>query len=174
MEETMRRSFSLPILLPLLVYGCTPSPSANLEANKQLIEQFTEVINSANWDALDTLLVDDFRRHSQATAGPAVESREAFKELQKGFYAIMPDQRVDGELVVAEGDFVAMYATYSGTMTGPMGEFQPTGRSAESKFLSIFRIEDGKIAELWVEWDNLAMLTQLGLFPPPATPSPAD
>ncbi|NIT61864.1 MAG: ester cyclase, partial [Aliifodinibius sp.] len=27
--------------------------------------------------------------------------------------------------------------------------------------------EEGKIAELWVEWDNLAMLQQLGHYPPP-------
>jgi len=25
---------------------------------------------------------------------------------------------------------------------------------------------------LWVEWDNVAMLTQLGLFPPPVPESP--
>jgi predicted ester cyclase len=38
----------------------------------------------------------------------------------------------------------------------------------ESKFLSIFRLEEGKIAELWVEWDNVAILKQLGYFPTPA------
>ncbi len=42
-----------------------------------------------------------------------------------------------------------------------------TGKPVALKFLSIFRIEDGRIAELWVEYDNVAMLTQLGLFPPP-------
>jgi predicted ester cyclase len=46
-----------------------------------------------------------------------------------------------------------------------MGDFPATGNRVESKFLAIFRIEEGKIAELWVEWDNVAMLTQLGLFP---------
>ena len=30
------------------------------------------------------------------------------------------------------------------------------------------RRSEGKIAELWVEWDNLAFLKQLGHFPPPA------
>ncbi len=29
--------------------------------------------------------------------------------------------------------------------------------------------EAGKIAELWVTWDNLAGLAQLGLIPPPET-----
>ena len=34
----------------------------------------------------------------------------------------------------------------------------------------VFRIEDDKIAEIWVTWDNVAGLTQLGLLPPPPSP----
>ena len=48
-----------------------------------------------------------------------------------------------------------------------MGPFPATGKKADLKYLGILRIEDGKIAEMWVEWDNLAMLTQLSHFPPP-------
>lgn len=62
---------------------------------------------------------------------------------------------------------VAARFTYTGTQTGPMGEFPATGQRVEAPFLAIFRLEAGQVAELWVEWDNLAMLTQLGLFPPP-------
>ena len=97
-----------------------------------------------------------------------MKSREGFKKLQQSFLVSMPDQEITLEMVVAEGDKVAAYATYSGTMTGPMGEFPATGRSLTSKFLAIFRIEEGRIAELWIEMDNLAMLTQLGLSPAPA------
>jgi hypothetical protein len=34
-------------------------------------------------------------------------------------------------------------------------------------FIGILRIEDGKVVEIWVEWDNLNTLSQLGHFPPP-------
>jgi len=78
--------------------------------------------------------------------------------------ASIPDQRVTIQQLIAEGDRVAALATYSGTQTGPMGELPATGRAFESPFLSIFRIEARQIAELWVEWDNVYMLTQLGLF----------
>jgi len=83
----------------------------------------------------------------------------------------MPDQKVVNEMLIAEGDKVAAYATYSGTQTGPMGGFPATGKSVNFKFLGFFRIEEGRIAEIWVEWDNLNMLTQLGLFPPQVVPS---
>jgi steroid delta-isomerase-like uncharacterized protein len=146
-------------------------PSERLEANKDLVNRFTAALNSADWKALDELLTEDFSRHCQATPGVPVSSREEFKRLQESFLVSMPDQHVTVEMLIAEGDKVAAYATYSGTQTGPMGEFPATGKSAESKFLAIFRIADGRIAELWVEYDNLAMLSQLGLLPAPAAPS---
>jgi predicted ester cyclase len=48
-----------------------------------------------------------------------------------------------------------------------MGPFPPSGKPLEIPFLGILRIEDGKIAEIWVEWDNLSALTKLGHLPPP-------
>jgi steroid delta-isomerase-like uncharacterized protein len=148
--------------------ACMPSPTAQLEANKDLVRRFTEALNTANWDALEELVTEDFSRHSQATAGPQVNSREEFIQLQESFLATFPDQLVTLERLIAEGNEVAALATYSGTHTGPMGEYPATGRPVESTFLGLFRIEAGRIAELWVEWDNVAMLTQLGLFPPPS------
>jgi predicted ester cyclase len=62
---------------------------------------------------------------------------------------------------------VAFWGTFSGTQEGQMGPFPPTGRRLVSEIGGMFRIEAGNIAELWVTWDNLAGLVQLGLFPPP-------
>ncbi len=66
-----------------------------------------------------------------------------------------------------QGKYVAVRASYGGTQRGPFGPFPATGRRVDIEFLGMLRIEDGRIAEMWVEWDNLNILTQLGLFPPP-------
>jgi steroid delta-isomerase-like uncharacterized protein len=161
-------TLALSSLVAAVAVGCAPSPTAQLEANKDLVRRFTQALNTANWDALDELVTEDFSRHSQATAGPQVNSREEFIQLQESFLVSFPDQRVTIEKLIAEGDEVAALATCSGTLTGPMGEYAATGRSVEITFLSIFRIDAGRVAELWVEWDNVAMLMQLGLFPPPS------
>jgi len=155
------------VVLVALLVGCGSPTTTQLEANKDLVQRFGEATNAADWDALSELLTEDFTRHSQATAGPQVNSRAEFIQLQESFLVSFPDQRITPLKVIAEGDEVAVLATYSGTHTGPMGEVPATGRSVESTFLAVFRIEAGRIAELWVEWDNVAMLTQLGLFPPP-------
>ena len=164
------RPFTPQQLLAWLVVlsGCTGPGSTNLEANKELVRQFTVAANAADWDALADIVADDFHRHSAATAGPPVTSRDEFVQLQEGFLVSFPDQQVKVRQLVAEDDYVAALATYSGTQTGPMGDVPATGKAVSAPFLALFRIEAGKIVELWVEWDNMAMLTQLGLAPPPA------
>lgn len=156
----------------MLAWGCAPDPTVQLEANKELVRRFGDATNAADWEAVASMVAEDLQRHSMATAGPPVTSREQFIQLQESFLVSFPDQSVTIHDMVAEGDRVAIRATYAGTHTGPMGEIPPTGKAVESPFLAMFRIESGRIAELWVEWDNVAMLTQLGLFPPP--PPPAD
>ena len=47
-----------------------------------------------------------------------------------------------------------------------------TGKSVNGPFIAFFRIDSEKVAELRVEWDNVALLNQLG-FPPPESPHKA-
>lgn len=163
-----QKNLTIIIILAMIVFGCGPSVSERLQINKDLVNQMTIAVNTADWETFDELLTPDFRRHCQATPDVQVSSRDEFKKLQKSFRVSMPDQKITNEILIAEGDKVATYSVYSGTQTGPMGDIPVTGKSVEFKFISILRIEEGRIAELWVEWDNLNMLTQLGLFPPPA------
>ena len=164
------RSFTPQLLLVCLgaVVGCSSTDSTNLEANKELVRRFTAASNAADWDALVGIVADDFNRHSAASPGPPVTSRDEFVQLQESFLVSFPDQRVTVQRLVAQDDFVAALATYSGTHTGPMGQIPATGKAVSVPFLAMFRIEAGEIVELWAEWDNMIMLTQLGLAPVPA------
>ncbi len=156
------------LLLAVLFIGCGPSDQERLEANKNLVRQMGATIAAADWDALDALVTEDLHRHSQATTVmPEITSRQEFKRFEQALHTSFPDMQVTYEMMVAEGDKVAAYATFTGTNTGPIGERPATGRAVEVKFLAMFRIEDGQIAEIWVEWDNVSRLTQLGLFSPP-------
>lgn len=150
----------------LTLSGCSPSPDAQLQANKELVRRFIAATNAADWEGLTPLVSEDLVRHSAATPGPTITSRDAFIQLQKSFLQSFPDQKVTVQQMIAEDDRVAVLATYSGTQTGPMGELPASGKRVEAPFLGILRIQDGRIAEMWVEWDNMAMLQQLGVTPP--------
>jgi steroid delta-isomerase-like uncharacterized protein len=149
--------------------GCAQPPGAAEEANKALVNRFGEALNARNFDAVRELLTPDFVRHSQATANVSVANAEQFIDYLKADAAAFPDSRQTLEHVVAEGDLVAFWVRYEGTQEGPMGPFPPSHKRMRLDSSGLFRIHDGKLAELWVTWDNLAALTQLGYFPPPGT-----
>lgn len=167
-EDAVRQIVKAGLLLLAAVFtACGVSDERQLEANKNLVREFAARIDAGDWEALDELVTKDIRRHSRATtARPEISSREEFKQHEQARNTPWPDGRVTYEMMLAEGNMVAAYATFTGTNNGPLGQFSATGRPVETKFLAMFRIEEGKIAEIWVEWDNIAVLSQLGLYPP--------
>ncbi len=78
-----------------------------------------------------------------------------------------PDRNEKIKFMVAEGDKVAFLTIGTGTNTGKIGELPPTGKSVTVQNLTVHRIdENNHIAETWILWDNVAFLSQLGLYPP--------
>ncbi len=138
----------------------------SLESNKSLFNRFGEALNTRNFAAVRDLLTPDFIRHCQATPDVVIKNREQFIEYLKMDDAVFPDSRQTAELVVAEGDLVAFWLKYEGTQKGKMGPFPPSNKRMQLDVGGVFRVRDGKFAELWITWDNLTSLAQLGHFPP--------
>jgi hypothetical protein len=68
--------------------------------------------------------------------------------------------------LVAEGDKVAKHWTFSGTHKGEFGGIPPTGKQVTLELaLSIYRFTEGKIAEIWMSYNALLMMQQLGKSP---------
>ena len=162
-----RICFLLAVMAFLLcVIACTPSAVKQAEKNKQLFIRGVEAINDRNWEALDDLIAPNYVRHCQATPDVKITSLEDFKQFLKQDAATFPDSRMTIQYLVAEGNLVAFYCTYVGTQTGQMGPFPASNRQMTLEFAGVHRVENGKLAETWLTWDNLAALTQLGHFPP--------
>jgi len=121
-----------------------------------------KAINDRDLDRLSHLIAEDVVRHSAATAGVSITNLEDFKAFLQTDFAAVPDSMISIDVIFGNSEYVAMRATYSGTQTGVMGPFPPSGKKVELPFVGILRIRDGKISEMWVEWDNVLMLTQLG------------
>ena len=164
------RALIATALTVLLAVGCAPSDDPQLETNKEIVRRNAEAINARDLPGIDATMAPGLVRHSQATPGPDMTSLDEFKAFLETDWASFPDSRITITRMVAEGDLVAIWGTYAGTQAGPMGPFPATNRPLSLDISGIFRIEDGKIAEIWVVWDNLAGLTQLGLAPEPPAP----
>ena len=160
-------------LSPLIVLAalCSTSCVAGEAENIRVATAMVEAINSRDLDRLDALVATDIVRHSAATQGVVVTNLGEFKDFLRADFAGVPDSVITIDIVFGNSEYVALRAVYSGTQTGEVGPFPPSNKHVELPYLGILRFANGKIAEMWVEWDNVLMLSQLGHFPPPGCES---
>ena len=153
------------VLALVLVYG---SPCRAEENNNvQVVKDMIAAVNNRNLDVLDAYISQDIIRHSGATPNVKVSNIDEFRDFLKSDFAVASDSVQELDIIFGSGEYVALRARYIATQTGPMGPFPASGKKMILPFMAILRFSDGKIAEMWVEWDNLNALTQLGHFPPP-------
>jgi steroid delta-isomerase-like uncharacterized protein len=146
---------------------------SQIENGKRVVCAFVRAINAQDWMAVERLVASSFVRHSYAA--PAVRSREDLVRYLRSEYETFPDARETIEDMIAEGGKIAVRHRFTGTQTGPMGSYPPSGRSMTAEYIAVYRIEGDAIVEAWVEWDNLNGLAQLGHYPAVAQPgAPAD
>jgi steroid delta-isomerase-like uncharacterized protein len=154
------------ILLVTTLICLVPCYAGEAE-NTRIVRTMVEAINDRDLDRLDSVVAADLVRHSAATAGVNITSLEAFKSFLRTDFAAVPDSVIDIDIIFGNDEYIGVRATYTGTQSGPMGPFPPSGKRVELPYLGILRLADGKISEMWVEWDNIYMLTQLGHLSPP-------
>lgn len=134
------------------------------EGNEALVRRFVaDVWNGGNLDALSDLATDDFVAHHLGASRD--RDRDAFREFHGGLLAAVPDLTHAIEDVVADGDDLVLYLTVSGTPERQYGALAPTGESFEGPCFQKYRVEDGRVAELWALPNAMGMLRDLGIFP---------
>lgn len=89
--------------------------------------------------------------------------------LMDSFRTAFPDLAVQVHAIVAEADRVVLRGSWSGTQSGAVLGIPATGKTVQVKEIHAFHVIDGQIAEHWVAMDQLGMLQQLGVLPPPPT-----
>jgi len=139
-----------------------------VDDNKKLVRRFMEdALNKKNLSLLKELCAPNYTWHGEAspTSRNDVIGLEAFTRSVAEFTDAMPDLRIAIEDMIAEGDRIAVRYTESGTHTGAtfLG-LPPTGKYLAWSVISIFRVENGKLAEEWFNEDALGVWKQLGLL----------
>jgi steroid delta-isomerase-like uncharacterized protein len=135
----------------------------SIEGNKSIVRRIVaEVWNRANLDAADELFAANFTRNGEKSLGP-----EGVKAIMSGVTAAMPDLEYTIDDLIAEGDKVVVRWFARGTHTGEwqrpgMGLLAPTGRQITLRAMNLFRIDDGKAAEVWEFGDSIGFLRQIG------------
>jgi predicted ester cyclase len=135
------------------------------EADKAVVGRFfEEAINHRRYEVIDELVASDFVLHS-ALLGE-VHGGDAYKQSVLGLLNPCPDFRATVEdLIGAEHYTVATRLTYRGTDTGGFVRgHAATGKRFEFGAIYIWRLSNGKLAELWQEADRVRLMQQLGIL----------
>ena len=142
-------------------------PVMTAEENKEVATQFLEAVNSGD-DAAAADLTAEGITHRAPAKGERQGDAEGFLQGQR---ASFPDATMTIDLLVAEGETVAAYVTWSGTLQGETATFSgqevsiPEGqRDAEWVGTIFFQIECAKITEVWPVIDRLGLMMDLGVI----------
>ena len=138
---------------------------------KAVLEEAIELWNTGDREGWAALYHDDVEW--EAPGGSRISGLVDLKV--KYFDALLeaaPDRLSVVDALFAEGNLVAEEGRYTGTHTGtwrsPEGvEIPATGKSLDFPFGAIFRVENDKIASVRLYYDQIDVLTQLGLMPVP-------
>ncbi|MDQ3895500.1 MAG: ester cyclase [Actinomycetota bacterium] len=132
----------------------------------QAAKQFIDALNAHD----ETRIREGYAENVvfEAPGGIRMEGRDAATEYAMSFVRAFPDVRLAVANQVEGGDWVAFEITFEGThqdtLEAPAGAIPATNRRITGKGAEFIRIEDGKVAEEHLYFDQVEFLTQLGVM----------
>ena len=120
---------------------------------------FDEVWNKGNVGEAEAFLGPEFVSHN--TLDVRIVGPHEYGRAVTDFRVAFPDFRTTLEDVLVDGDRVVVRGTDRGTHLGDFMGFPASGREVTTTWIEIFRMENGKAAEGWLESDSARLRNQL-------------
>ena len=133
-------------------------------------ERWIASFNAHDEEAISSLWTDD-----AVFEGPGdvrLEGRDACVGYVRAWLNAFPDARLVVHRRIDSDPYVVYQFTFEGTheaaLQGPTGDIPATGRRLAGRGTEIVRVENGVAAEASLYYDQVQLLTQLGLMSEPA------
>jgi predicted ester cyclase len=144
--------------------GCSTSTSKDAIAARQLLDQYViEFWIKRDTTALGRALSPAMIYHYNGSVIPG-DPQSHFKALQS-FGSAFPDLTATIDVFTIAGNVGAAATTWSGTQTGTLCETAGTHKKVTWVVNYVFRIDAGRIVELWEVWDEGGTYRKLGIDP---------
>jgi steroid delta-isomerase-like uncharacterized protein len=105
----------------------------------------------------------------EAPGDVRLEGADAIVEYAMTWLRAFPDARMRIETEVADGEWVVQRFLFEGThedvLAAPTGRIPATGRHLVGRGVEVTRVQGGEITEDYLYFDQVQVLTQLGLMP---------
>ena len=133
------------------------------DAGKALYRKVMEALNAKDFETARSHIADDYTWHGPG--GATLQGIAQWREMVEGYFTAFPDLELHIGNVAAEGDLVAAHWSATGTHLGALGDMAATGKKIDITGNHMFRVADGKLAEEWETFDEMAMMQQIGAIP---------
>lgn len=137
---------------------------------REVAREGTEAFNAHDEARLRASYADNGK--FEAPGDVKLEGADAATAYAMGWLNAFPDARIDVHNELVCGDWVVQEFTFRGTHTAtlasPAGDVPATGRRVEGRGVQLLRVDGDKVAEEHLYYDQVEVLTQLGLLPEPA------
>jgi len=134
------------------------------EANKTLVRRvLEEMFNGGNMALAEEFFAPTFVNHDPNR--PDVRDRTGLTQGLQELIDAFPGNQTTIDALIAEGEYVTKRYTMVGTHQNVWNGIPATGKRITVQGISIYRIANGKVAEMWWGYDSLGVLQQLGVVP---------
>jgi predicted ester cyclase len=122
------------------------------EELKRWYRRYNEVCNGHRFDELGTFVAPD------VVVNGETQGLDGYAAGLRAVVDAFPDYRWDLRHLLVEGDWISAHFVDTGTHRGPFRGVAPTGRRVRTQEFAMYRLRDGRIAEVWVTADNTALV----------------
>jgi steroid delta-isomerase-like uncharacterized protein len=134
------------------------------ETNKAIIARMIEQVwNEGRTDLVEEFFTEDCVQH--IVGMPQALGLDALKQNTAMGLTAWADFHLGLDEAVAEGDMVAARWTTTGKHVGDLLGIPATGKQVSQCGTTFYRLENGRIAEIWFLADMLGLMQQLGVIP---------
>lgn len=111
-----------------------------------------------NWD---NLFSGNVAFHDPSSP-QAKKGTQAIKQAETSYINAFPNKNTTIDSMMATDDNQVIVRWHStGTQKGPFHGVQPTNKNFNISGISIYQMENGKISEIWQNWDEFGLMQQL-------------
>jgi steroid delta-isomerase-like uncharacterized protein len=122
------------------------------------VNMFYDVYNNHKMELWEQALAEDYQANVN---GQQIPNRDVGKGFVEALHTAFPNLKYTLDDTIIHDDKVVTRWTAKGTHTGDFFGMPPTNKNVTMLGITIFRVQNGKIAKLWDVWDQNGLMQQL-------------
>jgi steroid delta-isomerase-like uncharacterized protein len=131
--------------------------------NIEIIRRFEVALRAGDQAAIDEHCDPGLVDHNPAPDHDP--SLTGFKEKVAFFNFIFSDLEEDLQDIIASGDTVATRWVLTGSQQREFMGIPATGQRIRVEGMNFYRLKDGRVTDIWTQFDSAGMMQQLGAIP---------